>query len=424
MPDIGAEVAYLFRHAVLRDAAYNMQLPSDRTRLHGLALTLTENLFGGPPPKAELDHWGEQKYAPHSVDAVASELARHAREAGDMPEPRRVYLRRAAEHAAAGQRVEDAARHWLECAELCAGADRAEATRRAAEVLLYSGYAGRAEPLLSASLDLARQSGDGGRQALALASFARACSQTGQVQKAEQAHRDALALHSRAGNRRGEGVALGNLAMLCHQTGRAAQAIELYQRALEIFTAIRDEGLEAPTLGNLAAITHESGRSAEAEAMYARALEILRARGERRVEGMLLGNLAVVYAGTGRIEQAERTYEQALAIHRETGNRRFEAIVLGNLGVRYVDTGRLELARRAFETSIAMLIETGSRLLEGAHRCSYTLCLLALREPTAAREQWRLGSAILREIGDKAELDRRLDQMRQACAKHGVPAFE
>ena len=33
-----AESAYLFRHALLREAAYQLQLPTDRARLHALAL--------------------------------------------------------------------------------------------------------------------------------------------------------------------------------------------------------------------------------------------------------------------------------------------------------------------------------------------------------------------------------------------------
>ena len=36
-----AEQIYFFRHALLRDAAYQLQLPGDRARLHGLAFAMT-----------------------------------------------------------------------------------------------------------------------------------------------------------------------------------------------------------------------------------------------------------------------------------------------------------------------------------------------------------------------------------------------
>ncbi|KAF0241532.1 MAG: hypothetical protein FD180_4389 [Planctomycetota bacterium] len=41
-----AEDAYVFRHTLLRDAAYQLQLPGDRARLHGLAFAVMEALCG------------------------------------------------------------------------------------------------------------------------------------------------------------------------------------------------------------------------------------------------------------------------------------------------------------------------------------------------------------------------------------------
>lgn len=77
-----AETAYLFRHAVVRDAAYGLQPPSERAVLHGLALDILEALPGMSP------------------EPIALELARHARtahEGGVEPEryaaAERRYLR-------------------------------------------------------------------------------------------------------------------------------------------------------------------------------------------------------------------------------------------------------------------------------------------------------------------------------------------
>jgi hypothetical protein len=48
-----AEDACLFRHALLRDAAYQLHLPGDRARLHALALDLIEALYGGRAPEPQ-----------------------------------------------------------------------------------------------------------------------------------------------------------------------------------------------------------------------------------------------------------------------------------------------------------------------------------------------------------------------------------
>ncbi|MEK7467065.1 MAG: hypothetical protein AAB074_06580 [Planctomycetota bacterium] len=108
-----AEKAYLFRHALLRDAAYQLQLPGDRARLHALAFAVIEALAGGRAPEpAPLDAVEEVTLQPHATVAFAQELALHARlaevERGLKVDPihsrprialQRLYLRRAAEHA-------------------------------------------------------------------------------------------------------------------------------------------------------------------------------------------------------------------------------------------------------------------------------------------------------------------------------------
>jgi hypothetical protein len=55
-----AEEAYLFAHATLREAAYQLWLPSDRARLHSFALEILEAL-----PETTLER-------------LAAELADHA----------------------------------------------------------------------------------------------------------------------------------------------------------------------------------------------------------------------------------------------------------------------------------------------------------------------------------------------------------
>ena len=45
MSGVNAETAYFFRHALTRDAAYQLQLPGDRAKLHALAFHLIESLI-------------------------------------------------------------------------------------------------------------------------------------------------------------------------------------------------------------------------------------------------------------------------------------------------------------------------------------------------------------------------------------------
>ena len=69
MSEVSAETAYLFRHAMVREAAYQLQPPADRSGLHVLALDILESVLAQAGPVMQKIH--------------AAELAHHARTAQD-----------------------------------------------------------------------------------------------------------------------------------------------------------------------------------------------------------------------------------------------------------------------------------------------------------------------------------------------------
>ncbi|MBV5331842.1 hypothetical protein JZU69_05685, partial [bacterium] len=65
------EIEYVFRHALLRDAAYSMQLLARQRELHGLAVSAMEMVY-----RDDLEpHYGELAY--HAEKAIAKEKALH-----------------------------------------------------------------------------------------------------------------------------------------------------------------------------------------------------------------------------------------------------------------------------------------------------------------------------------------------------------
>src|SRR5690606_40953818 len=163
-----AEDAYLFRHALLRDAAYDLHLPTSRSQLHELAFYLIEEAFGGKPPEPmPLDSEGPVATVRHPADAVADELVRHIRVAigsadADRPVLHKrlaLYLRRAAEHAERNYLHAAAAKHWTEYAHASTGAVHGEALRRAASVLMDDDRDQEADLLLQQALLSHQQTG-------------------------------------------------------------------------------------------------------------------------------------------------------------------------------------------------------------------------------------------------------------------------
>ncbi|MCC6466026.1 MAG: tetratricopeptide repeat protein [Planctomycetes bacterium] len=408
-----AETAYLFRHALVRDAAYSLQLPGDRARLHELAFHVIEQAFGGrapePPP---LDTPELALLAPHPTDGAAMELAEHLQFAvahsdstcRELAGVRRLYLQRAAMAAQQAYRHEAARRAWETLLPLLDGPRRADCmlqialalrdmgnARQALEWLARAGGEPGALPRLrgalhgavaTASNDLgmaaeaernyllaiedARASGDISRLAKLFNNLATAYREMGRVAEAQQLLEQALNMVEQQGAKLAPASIWANLALVQRGLGQGRRrSIEFLEKALAGHRAAGNRRGEAIALGNLAIEFQELGDFDTAEAHYARALELHRQVGNRRSEANGLGNLATLLAAQGREEEARNLTLQALDMHRETGARRPEGIVLTNLGNRAYAMNDYKAAKEHFRAALAISREVHDRAGEG-----------------------------------------------------------
>lgn len=410
-----AEQAYLFRHALLRDAAYQLMPPQTRAQLHRLALELLELVLGCQAGR-ELDWTGP----PRPADAIALEMARHAAGA-DEPHSRRWYTHRAAEHAENIWRNDLALTLWHELAARSDSPDRARCSRRAAELYIANGELDPARALVEAALAECAKGSE---------LEARLLDTQGRILRIEARHDQAAECHSRAleiytalGDEKSVAACRANLAALLHQAGQSDAAMELLQQSAETFARLGETRLHALARGNLAALLNEAGRTEHAESMLQEAIDCLRDPADRPLQAALLGNLAVVYAHSARPELALATYRRVLAVHREVGNRRFEAVVLGNIAVRLREAGKLTEAAEQFEAALRLLRDTGNRAHEAVHSCGYAACLVGLGQTGRARELWQQGTKALRELGDEPGLASAQAEMRRACERAGTEVW-
>lgn len=369
MADTSSELDYLFRHALMRDAAYDLQLPADRARLHRLALELIERIH----PETQRDQ-------------LAAELAEHAQRSGD-PRLRGSlldYTWRAARFARA--KHDPAALRWFDqAAELETEPSRkAQAMQLAADVLLTTGSARQAGQRLAAALELAVAAGDGKLHASVM-------------------HKQAVA-H----------FILGNL----------AQAETMLDQALSLARKSSDTETEAMAITNMAGLQRTRGQRQAAFELQKQALELYRSAGNRRGESVALGNICVYLSDFGQAQEALVCAEQAVEIAMETGNSRTAGIVRGNMGMILAGLGRLAEAEASYATALALHQSVYNRPYEGYDRCRYALVLLRQGNTPAAREQWRRGHELTLAYGDASDREFELHEMHQACAQAGVARFD
>lgn len=449
------ETAYLFRHALLRDAAYQLQLPRDRGRLHGLAAASIEALNLGPGKVRRLD-------------AAAAEIAGHLRvarvgqDSPDLLNRERRFTWRAALHLESREQHGRALPLWLRWLEICEAEKHPKALLRAGISAAYLDKTDLAATLLRRAREEGQSAGDRlhlGKVALELGSF---WWSLGRMEEARVELASARSLLEEAGDRAGLASALGTLAIVCEQTGDMPEAEHHYARALEIQRELGSRRGQGRTLSNLGGLYGQTDRVELAERTYARALGIHRETGDRRFEGVTLGNLASLLQSVGRFGEAESACTQALSIHREVGNRRGEGSTLKNLAHMRLLAGRPEEAEIELERALSVLSECQNRRGEGLARAAianvyrltdrpvlavqtfdialailrdvnyprgvgvllgdYGQCLMAMGQKERAWERWQEGAAILEGLGDRLSLDQFKEGVRAACSKAGVPA--
>ncbi|MBP9890545.1 MAG: tetratricopeptide repeat protein [Planctomycetes bacterium] len=427
-----AEQAYIFRHALLQRAAYELQPPSLRARLHGLALEILERLFDPPPPElcAELaDHAG---YA--SRAAAGQDQAR-------LLDCELKYLRLAGEQALSGFRPADAIALWRRALDH----PRADVRSRMEAALKLSRSLRSASDLresLAASqraLELARELGDTSRIANALHSTGTVQRDLGLRTESLALLREALATFERLGETRGMAIACGNLALTLSDGGESNETLACFRRAIELCRSAGDLDTEAvqhlnlgatllelgdyvqaeqelwladaqfeqlrnvPQRGvvhiNLAVIARRRGQKEPALAHISRALELLRQSGYRRMEAQALNVLANYARDDKRHQEARRLYDEVLRIHRDTGNLAVEGRALCSFGSFLLETGELWSAVRTSEAALERLRQTRDALFITSTLGQLAHANLLLGRLDEAEANLHDGFAVERESG-------------------------
>ncbi|HTC70309.1 MAG TPA: AAA family ATPase [Acidothermaceae bacterium] len=270
----GREGSFRFRHALLREAAYDALLPGERARLHralALALTAHSELGAAGPGYAAMelaDHWWDAADWPEALRASAT-AADAAAAVFAMPEAY-AYFERA---LAAGDLLPTDAPAWR-------GIDRIDLDMKTADAAYMSGETQR-------SVDLVRQA--------------------------------LSALDADTDPRR---------AAICYtMLGRNAWAIGDSQLALDaLHEAARLLPAETPSV-ELAGVLAEEARSLmllsyfdRAEATARAAIATARAAGARMEEGHALNTLGCILSDRGDATQALTLLHESLAIAEELSN--------------------------------------------------------------------------------------------------------
>ena len=330
---------YAFRHALLREVAYDELLFGERDRLHAAfaeQLAQRGQVGGVPVTPAELAyHWDAARNVDRAIPAWI--------DAGLAAE--RIYAfadaRRAFERA-------------LELGPEAQGIDWSEVLHRAADCALLTGDYRAAVELGRRAIAAANSGPDPDpiRVGTLQERMRWYLWEAGDVEAAAAAVEEALRLIPESPPSRPRARALAHLAGLRLVTGDAEGAVEPARHALAVAQATDDGAGEAAlALGILGWVTAAGGRVDEGLALFQRGLDTADQLGG--VEGIALGqtNLAALLDRIGRSEASLEAATAGFERLRELGvARTYGGILAGHAAKALFDLGRWpEAATRAEE---------------------------------------------------------------------------
>ncbi len=420
-----SELRYLFSHALLRDAAYAVQLETRLRELHALAGTALEQLYAADP-------------APHAAD-----LTYHYQRAADPIREWR-YARMAGEYAATRFANADAVRYFSRALELTPPEDHA-----GRYALLWAreqvhdrqGDRDAQRQALAALRELADSLADPQRQIEVALRQAHYADVTSDYQSMTQAAQSAIDLAQATGNRRGEAAGYLHTARAhwyqgdyAAATAQATQALELahtageqqleadclrmlgntalyrsdypaarvfYEQALAQHHDLGDQQGASSTMNNLGIVAFYQGDYLTAHHYYEQTLRLKRIAGDRYGESLALLNLGEVAAVQGDYTGAHRYYEQTLRLKRDSDDRYGESLVLFNLGEVALIQGDYTGAQQDYEQALRLCRAIGHRQQESWTLAKLGLLFHHLNDDATARDYSRQALQMAQELNDR-----------------------
>jgi class 3 adenylate cyclase/tetratricopeptide (TPR) repeat protein len=213
-----------------------------------------------------------------------------------------------------------------------------------------------------AGLALAREVADKTATALALNSLAGIALNQGDYQAARALYEESLALRRATGDKWGISISLNNLGIVANRQGDVVATRALWAESLALNRALGDKQGVAASLNNLGLIVNAEGDANSARALHEESLALRRELGDRRGMAASLNNLGFVAHAQGDYLQAQAWYEEGLTLQQEMGAKPAIMTSLNNLGNLAVERGDAASAQASYRACLALASEVGEQV--------------------------------------------------------------
>ena len=382
------EIRYLFKHRLMRDAAYEMQLHNQRRILHYTAASSIESLHSNDlrPHYADLAYHFEQGGVADKAHIFLIMAANAAQDAYENHQALNFY-----ERALALTPTDDLQTQFelLSASEVIDGllGNRTAQQERLTQLAQLANSVQNADFQARVAL---RQS----QLAESLSDFEQA------ITAAHSAIHIAESQLSGVSGKRLK--ALGEIALaesLMRQGNNETSESRLLD-ALSILDELNAVNDSVAARKALASLYIYLGQYEKSETQYKTTLTGYQTLGDRFGESTVLGRLGVVYRLMGKAETAIQFFERAIDLQHAIGDRHGEGMARLHLGATFQNLGIIPKARDAYAHSIDIFADISNPVGEGAGYNGIGLVALFLGNYATAIDSFQRGLIIQKAAGD------------------------
>lgn len=336
----GNEHAYLFKHVLTREVAYNSLARSTRAELH-----------------ERVGAFIERRY-PDDLDRHLDLLAHHY-SLSENQIKQREYLARAGEAAYTSGAAGAAVEFFRKLLPLLHQQERGGVLLRLGMAYRLSGDWAAAEEMYRAAL---APQHDRHATARARSMLGELYIRRGEYSEAQQLLTAAHDVLAELGDQAGVGEASEHLAVLAFSTGDHQSALAVLEQAIEQAQRNDDRRRLMQLLNNIGTIHQGLGDNTRAQDCFERCLSLAVALGSRRHIGVAVGNLGNIYADRGDYGRAIDCYGQKIQCAIDVGDRLELGISIHNLGTIYESQGEYQRAETCYLRALDTALELGDRM--------------------------------------------------------------
>ncbi|GAK59695.1 guanylate cyclase [Candidatus Vecturithrix granuli] len=385
------QIREIFKHALFRDSAYNMQLKARRKELHLMTAEAIETLYS------------------EKLEQYCADLALHYENA-EIRDKAIEYLEKAGDQARAKYQNQQAIglydRLLAQLQHVVGSTEKIiDALLKKAEILELIGKWNECKQACEEALHLAEQSSDTSRMGQAKLQAGIIFRKKGQYEKAMEYFEDAKKLFEIINEQEGIARVFTAIGLMYWQTNKYEEAILSYSQALKIDETTGNQFGIVRNKNNIGAIYDMKGEYAEAMKWYQESLELCKQLPTETLEmSRILNNIGENRRLQHDYDEALRSYKKALKIKEELGEKSGMAIVHGNIGLVHTMQQKYKQALLDYDKAIPILRELGDKF----YLCS---CLIDKADALCSLQRYEEaeifnveGLQIVEEIGDQEYL--------------------